>query len=49
MAAIDKISGKYGKNTLRFGVERFRDDWQMRREFMSRRYTTQFNEILQIH
>ena len=49
MAAMDKISRKFGKDTIRFGVERNREQWEMKRELMSSRYTTRFDEVLKIH
>jgi DNA polymerase V len=49
MAAMDRINKKLGRDTVRLGVERDRGQWEMRREFMSPRYTTQFDEVLKIH
>ena len=49
MAAMDKISQKFGRDTIRFGVEKHREQWEMRRELMSPRYTTNPDEVLKIH
>jgi DNA polymerase V len=48
MAAMDKIARKFGRDAIRFGVERFRAQWEMRRELMSRRYTTRFDEVVRV-
>ena len=48
MAAMDKIARKFGRDTIRFGVEKYRERWAMRRELMSPRYTTQIDEVVQI-
>lgn len=49
MAAMDTISQKFGSDTIRFGVERNREQWEMRRELMSLRYTTNLDEIIKIY
>lgn len=49
MTAMDRITQKFGRDKIRFGVERFHEQWQMRRELMSQRYTTGLNRILEIH
>ncbi|HSK71560.1 MAG TPA: Y-family DNA polymerase [Pyrinomonadaceae bacterium] len=46
--AIDKISKKYGKETIQFGFQKMRKHWQMRAERKSCRYTTCLKEVLQI-
>jgi len=48
MAAMDQISQKFGRDTIRFGVEKHREQWKMRRELMSPRYTTRLDEIIKI-
>ncbi len=48
MAALDKISNKFGRETVRFGVQRNKDCWQMKAEMKSKRYTTSLKEVLQI-
>lgn len=49
MLALDKISGKFGREAVCFGVRKSRDCWQMRSEMKSNKFTTCFGEILQIH
>ncbi len=48
MAALDKISSKFGRDTIRFGVQRNKDCWQMKAEMKSKRYTTSLKEILNV-
>ena len=48
MTAMDSIAQKFGRDRVRFGVEKFRAEWEMRRELMSPRYTTRFDEIVRI-
>jgi DNA polymerase V len=49
MRALDKISGKFGREAIRFGVQKSRDCWQMKSEMRSSKFTTRFSEILKIH
>ena len=48
MQALDKIKSKFGKEKIRFGVERNRKRWQMKAEMKSKCYTTCFSEILRV-
>jgi DNA polymerase V len=48
MTAMDKITRKFGRDKIRFGVERNRAQWEMRRELMSPRYTTRIDEVIKI-
>jgi DNA polymerase V len=48
MTAMDKIARKFGRDKLRFGVERNHAQWEMRRELMSPRYTTRIDEVIKI-
>ncbi len=48
MTALDKISSKFGRDTIRFGVQRNKDCWQMKAEMKSQRYTTSLKDVLQI-
>lgn len=43
------ISQKFGKDTIRFSVERNREQWEMKRELMSPRYTTRIEEVIKIY
>jgi DNA polymerase V len=48
MQALDKISGKFGKKAVRFGIERHREKWRMMSEMKSNCYTTCFKEIVRV-
>lgn len=48
MQALDKITGKFGRETVRFGVQKSLKIWQMRSEMKSNKFTTRFAEILKI-
>ncbi len=48
MAAVDGINKEMGQGTLRLGPAGTRQTWNMRREKLSRRYTTRWDEILEI-
>ncbi len=48
MAALDKISSKFGRDTIRFGMQRNNQCWQMKAEMKSQRYTTSLKEVMQI-
>jgi DNA polymerase V len=43
--SIDRINRKWGKGTLKLGVEGFDRNWSMRRDLLSNRYTTNWNEL----
>lgn len=45
MRAVDGINRGMGRHTLHFAAEGIVRPWQMRREFLSARYTTHWNEI----
>ena len=49
MQALDTISRKFGRETVRFGVQKSQNCWQMKSEMKSHKFTTRFDEILQIH
>lgn len=48
MQALDVISSKFGRDTIRFGVQRNKECWQMKAEMKSHKYTTCLKEVLQI-
>jgi DNA polymerase V len=48
MAAIDKISNRSGRETVRFGMQRNKSCWQMKAEMKSKKYTTCLKEVIQI-
>src|SRR5215213_9235079 len=48
MKALDEINGKYGRDTVRFGVARSNRRWETKFLRRSRRYTTCLNEVLRV-
>lgn len=45
---MDKINYRYGRNTIFTAGEGIKRPWSMKQEFLSRRFTTNWNEILEI-
>ncbi len=45
MEAVDKVTAKFGRDALHCRATRFDADWHMRREFLSPRYTTCWNDL----
>ena len=48
MMALDKISNKFGRNTVTLGFRKSEKCWQMKSERKSKRFTTCFKELWQI-
>lgn len=49
MAVMDRVNARYGKATLRTAATGFRrDDWKLRQERLSPRYTTRMEEVLTV-
>ncbi|SEL89857.1 DNA polymerase V [Colwellia chukchiensis] len=48
MKCLDKINNRWGQGTLKIGSEGKTEKWQMRREFLSPRYTSSWNDIPRI-
>lgn len=48
MQALDAINKQFGKGKLILGSQKLSDDWQMRREMISQRFTTRWDELLGI-
>lgn len=48
MKTIDNINKKWGRDTLRLATEGIRKPWKMKRTRLSKRYTTNWNELLEI-
>lgn len=46
MAVIDLLNRRYGSGTIRFASEGIRQDWKMRSDLRSPRYTTRWDELL---
>lgn len=45
MQAVDRVNREMGRHTLSFAAEGSAKPWRMRREFLSGRYTTRWDEI----
>lgn len=46
MAAIDRINLKEGRGAVRIGRMPEKPKWAMRREMLSQRYTTHWDELI---
>ena len=45
MATIDEVSRRHGRGALKFAAEGIRQGWQAKRENLSPRYTTRWDEL----
>ena len=43
---VDKLNAKYGRDKIRFASQGYSEQWMPRSKFLSKRYTTRWNEIL---
>jgi len=48
MAVIDELNKKEGRGTLWFAGQGIEQQWQMKREMLSPRYTTRFSDLLRV-
>lgn len=48
MSVLDEINGKYGRGTMRSASVPRTPDWGMRREIMSRSYTTRIDQLWRV-
>jgi DNA polymerase V len=48
MSVLDEINGKYGRGTMRSASVPRAPDWGMRREMMSRSYTTRLDQLWRV-
>ncbi len=48
MRALDGLNAPFGRGTVGFGGAGDRQSWGLRREFISARYTTEWNELLRV-
>lgn len=46
MEAVDSLNEKFGKGTIRFAAEGFKQEWQARHDKRSPRYSTSWDELL---
>ncbi|OSR65090.1 hypothetical protein BV326_05450 [Pseudomonas syringae pv. actinidiae] len=49
MRVLDRINLKFGKNALHSGRMPIDAAWAMRRELMSRSYTTSIHQLMRFH
>lgn len=49
MTALDKLNRSLGKDLVRFAVQGFEKRYRLKAEFLSKKYTTNINEVLHIH
>ena len=45
---MDAVNLKYGRNTIFLAGEGIKREWSMKREFLSRRFTTNWKELLEV-
>jgi DNA polymerase V len=48
MGLMDSLNAQYGRDTLTYAAAGRRKPWKLRRDFMSPRYTTDWNELLSV-
>ncbi len=48
MGSVDSINSQWGSNTIGYASSGIKKPWQMRRARLSHRYTTNWNELLQV-
>ncbi|MCK8496034.1 Y-family DNA polymerase [Spirosoma sp. RP8] len=46
---VDKLNYRFGQDKLRLASQMFNPDWPMKREWLSKRYTTRWDEILVVN
>jgi DNA polymerase V len=48
MLVIDRLNERLGRGSVGFLAEGITRDWQARQLYLSKRYTTQWNELLSV-
>ena len=48
MRALDTLNARFGRGAVAFGTAGDRQGWGLRREFISPRYTTEWDELLRV-
>jgi DNA polymerase V len=49
MRTVDNLNGRFGRDTVSFAAAgRRRRPWKLRREFLSPRYTTNWDDLLRV-
>ncbi len=46
--AVDKINGHFGRDTIKYASSGLKQNWQMKMSFRSRRYTTNWTELMTV-
>jgi DNA polymerase V len=49
MGVVDTINRKYGNSTIKLAVEGVKNDWKMKRVLLSNRYTTSWDQLLEVY
>ena len=49
MKTIDKINYRYGSSAIKLASEGIKKNWPMKRESVSPRYTTRFDELIEVN
>lgn len=47
-AVMDKINHFYGRNTVKLAAQGFSKKWKLNNNYLSRRFTTNWNELMEI-
>ena len=47
-AVLDKINMAYGRGTVRIASEGYEKNWKLKCEFLSKRYTTRWEDIIMV-
>ena len=45
---VDKINKRYGRNSVKLGVEGFKNNWTAKSDNISKKFTTDWKEILEV-
>jgi len=45
MSVVDQLNNQMGQDTIRLGGQRKDAVWQLRRDYLTRRYTTEWGEL----
>lgn len=48
MKALDTINECMGRDTVRFAAQGYSEQWKLRNEYISKRYTTRIDDILEV-
>ncbi len=48
LKALDKLNGKFGRDKVKLAVQGDGKEWKLRQENLSKRYTTNWNEIIEV-